>query len=442
MTLASTLLALPVLCLVSIPLILSAWVTISLALVTLFVRLLVVYLGVGYDMCISFFTMPISTISFLTFAVSQPPTPATGNSRRNSGAGPIAAFRSDDPLSKFVFSGLDDVARYNRNKNMYARTMAEAHNLSTSPPMGLPVSGDEWRDFEGVGGWRSYHDGRGQFSSRRSSQAGQEKPLSPASTSSTQSIIDRRNDPDIDSDDRDWLSLNHRLELPSQIFTLGSFANSPTQTADTLQSRRANFHLNIRTSANSSNMHQDIKHKHHHRSQTTSALPHPNSRTTAGLSLALSKRPGISSPPSRELDDFTAPSTSRFAPFMTPQLHARPSSSARARAFPMTSAQDAHLSNSLEDFRHNTGLSSSATSSATGSGGYFALQLPGFSQNYLASPTPSGYTTPGGGLSSEDRDTSPSWARLIAHYPMSVRHRRRSISGPQARRMSIGERLA
>ncbi|KAJ6144368.1 hypothetical protein N7470_008263 [Penicillium chermesinum] len=412
MTLASTLLALPVLCLVSIPLILSAWVTISLALVTLFVRLLVVYLGVGYDMCISFFTMPISTISFLTFAVSQPPTPATGNSRRNSGAGPIAAFRSDDPLSKFVFSGLDDVARYNRNKNMYARTMAEAHNLSTSPPMGLPVSGDEWRDFEGVGGWRSYHDGRGQFSSRCSSQAGQEKPLSPASTSSTQSIIDRRNDPDIDSDDRDWLSLNHRLELPSQIFTLAPTCIKILST-NTITGHKQPRLFHIRTPE----------------------------RQQAFLSPFQSAQ-GYQVPPSRELDDFTAPSTSRFAPFMTPQLHARPSSSARARAFPMTSAQDAHLSNSLEDFRHNTGLSSSATSSATGSGGYFALQLPGFSQNYLASPTPSGYTTPGGGLSSEDRDTSPSWARLIAHYPMSVRHRRRSISGPQARRMSIGERLA
>ncbi|KAJ5121999.1 hypothetical protein N7526_008936 [Penicillium atrosanguineum] len=49
----------------------------------------------------------------------------------------------------------------------------------------------------------------------------------------------------------------------------------------------------------------------------------------------------------------------------------------------------------------------------------------------------SGYTTSGTGLSSEE---SLHLTRLVAHYPASVRHRRRSISGPHARAAGLGER--
>lgn len=438
MALASTLLALPVLCLVSIPLILSAWVTFSLALFTLLVRLSVVYFGVGYDMLVSFFTLPISTISFLTFAASQPPTPVSGNSRRNSAYDSMTARWSNDLSSSWTYGAVDDAARYNKSKNIYARNMAEAHYLPASPRIGLPVSGDERRDFEGVGGWRSYPSGSNRHSNRRSSQPSREKPLSHGSSSSTQSINgELRDDTDIDADDRDWLLLNHRLELPSQSVTLRSAANSPTLTMDMHDSRRgSNFHPAFNAFAHSPKTYHATGHKHHHRSHTTSALPQPSSGvTTPGLSLSMSNRPEISSPFTRESDHVMTPSASRMTPFMT---HTRPST--RTRTFPMTGPIESHIPESF--YQMPSAGNSGVTSPASGSGGYFALPRPG-SQNRFPSPSASGYTTPGVGMSNEERDASSlHWTRLMAHYPTSLRHRRRSISGPHARRMSQGERLA
>lgn len=445
MALASTLLALPVLCLVSIPLILSAWITVSLALATLFVRLSVVYIGVGYDMLVSFFTLPISTISFLNFAASHPPTPVSGRSRRNSAFGILSARRSNDSLSNWALNGLDDAARYNKKISTYARNMAEAHYLPAPSSIGLPVSGDEWRDFEGVGGWRSYHNASSRLSNHRSSHSGQEKSLSPASSSSAQSISgELRDETDVDADDRDWLLLNHRLELPSQVFKLRSAANSPTQTKDTVESRRgSSFYPTLQTSAHNSKAHNAGHKNHHRRSQTTSSLPHPNSRTTSGLPLSLSNRPEARSPSSRESDYAMPSSTSRIAALITPQLHSgtQTRSPGRIRALPMNSAHvDTQVLNTSDGFHHTFGGISAASSA---SGGYFSLQRPGSSQNPLLSPGTSGYTTPGVGISTEDRDASSlPWTRLMAHYPTSVRHRRRSISGPHARRVSIGERLA
>ncbi|KAJ5509465.1 hypothetical protein N7527_011608 [Penicillium freii] len=273
----STLLALPILGLISIPLILSAWVTISAALFALLLRLSVVCIELFYGLVMHFFSAPTSsTSSLLTFAASEPTTPAAGRSRRNSSQTTTHPRKTNDPLSSWgIGTILDDPA--NRKRNSYARSMIEAHNLSTQTPVySLPISGDERRDFEGVGGWCSY-----RTSKTRSSNTSHEKPTSSTSSSPTHSTVDVDPDADIDADERAWLSLNNRLELPSQLVTLctsihtGSTLTSP-ESAD-WRNGRSNFQS--RTGATGS---QDIypeKQKdgsrHHHRSLTTSSLTRP-----------------------------------------------------------------------------------------------------------------------------------------------------------------------
>ena len=414
----STLFTLPFLLIISVPLALSAWLTISFALFTLFLRLFVVYIELGLALVINFFTVPTSTStsSFLTFAPSEPPTPAAGNSRRNSAYSLIHSRRSNDALSSWAFSAFQDDPSKRKKKN-YARSMIEAHHLSTAPmPVnytGLPVSGDERRDFEGVGGWRSYPDISCRASKARSVHSGQEKPMSPGSSSSRQSVAG-----DMDEDDRAWLSLNDRLELPSQVVTFGaaSSVNSPTH-ADSMSSSYAlvpaasSSYYNGHTNSDTNSDHR----RHHRRSHTTSALSTSDLRTGTGLSLSLSNRPESSS--SRPV----SPSATRSSHLMTPQ----PYSPSLARS-----------SRSLAGGAHQV----NGHSNSNGGGGYFALPhsnttyVPSFST--LGSPVSgsSGYTTPGG----EERDNTRQLTRFMAHYPTSVRHRRRSLSGPHARRVSTG----
>ncbi|KAJ5740507.1 hypothetical protein N7493_000379 [Penicillium malachiteum] len=437
-----TLFTLPFLLLISIPLALSAGLTISLAVFTLLLRAIVVYLEVGVALVINFFTPPTSTStsSFLTFAPSEPPTPAAGNSRRNSNSShnliQSRSIRSNDALSSWSFNIFQDDPSKHKKKN-YARSMVEAHHLPNAPLSmsytGLSVSGDERRDFEGVGGWRSYPDISSRASKPRSVHSGQENPLSSRSSSSARSIAGEIDvDPtDIDADERAWLSLNHRLELPSQVVTFGasSALNSPTH----LDSLASSYALLPSASSNVHNAHANThatlqpssdRPRHHHRSHTTSALSSSGLGMGSGLSLSLSTRPDHSS--SRPV----SPSTTRYH-FMTPQPYAPFQPRSSTRPLPTTSVSQTNI-------HAATGTSNGGTSAG---GGYFALSRPGAgpvpSFPVVASPVSSGYTTPG----SEERDSALQLTRFIAHYPTSVRHRRRSLSGPHGRRVSIGERL-
>ncbi|KAJ6036475.1 hypothetical protein N7540_000754 [Penicillium herquei] len=441
-----TLFTLPILLLVSTPLVISAGLTISLAVFTLLLRIIVVYLEVGVALVINFFTPPTSTStsSFLTFAPSEPPTPAAGNSRRNSNSTynliQSHPSRSIDALSSWGFKILQDDPSKRKKKN-YARSMVEAHHLPNAPLSmnytGLPVSGDERRDFEGVGGWRSYPDISSRTSKPRSVHSGQEKPLSSRSSSSAHSIageVDADPDADIDADERAWLSLNHRLELPSQVVTFGasSALNSPTHldslassyallpsASSSVYNTRANTHANLQPSSSD-------RRRHHHRSHTTSALSSSDLGTGSGLSLSLSNRPDHSS--SRPV----SPSTTRHN-FMTPQPYSPFQPRSSIRPLPTTSVSQTNI--------HATASNGSTGASTGGGGGYFSLLRPGAgpvpSFSGVGSPVSSGYTTPG----SEERDSALQLTRFMAHYPTSVRHRRRSLSGPHSRRVSIEERL-
>ncbi|OQE39308.1 hypothetical protein PENCOP_c007G07295 [Penicillium coprophilum] len=454
----STLLALPILALISIPLILSAWVTISAALFALVVRLLVVYVEVAYGLVVHFFSVPTSpTSSLLTFAASEPTTPAAGRSRRNSSQMTTHSQKTNDFLNSWtIVTSLDDPA--NRKRNSYARSMIEAHNLSTPPVFSLPISGDERRDFEGVGGWRSY----GAFKTR-SSRAPHEKATSSISSSSIHSTDDVDPDADIDADERAWLSLNSRLEFPSQLVTLctsvhaGSTLNSPTQheSAD-WRNGRSNFQ-SLRGATASQGIYPEKKDKprHHHRSLTTSSLMTSDRRTGTGLSLALSTGPGNAAVHPRESSQSMLSSTARpTAPFMTPQPYGRldsnsnPQSRALSRASPASGAPftSSYLSPSGDGAGYSFASNGSGGSFPHGGGGgYFSWRHSGSSGSQTlsgrVSPGTSGYTTPGAGVSLEERDASSvGLARLMAHYPTSPRRRRQSISGPNSRGLAAGDR--
>ncbi|OQE21249.1 hypothetical protein PENSTE_c012G08060 [Penicillium steckii] len=208
--LLTTLLALPVLGLISLPLIISAWITVVFALFTLFVRLSVIYFELLYEFTISFFTLPLVNSSLLTFVPSEPPTPAAGNSRRNSAYGLIRSRKSQDSLSSWsIIEAQDEPSK--KSKKSYARIMAEAHHLPTG--FGLPVSGDERRDFEGVGGWRSCPD---RPRSNNGLKSTHENPTNSMGSPSDPSATGDANSDMIDEDESAWLSLNNRLELPSQ----------------------------------------------------------------------------------------------------------------------------------------------------------------------------------------------------------------------------------
>lgn len=409
-----TLLALPILGLVSIPLVFSAWVTISLALITLFIRLAVVYIELGYVLLTNVFALPTSSSSLLTFAPSEPPTPRTGLSRRNSNSyGLVHSHQGNDSASPWTVNTLqDDLAT--RNHRLYARSMAAAHHLPATPFTGLPISGDERRDFEGVGGWSSYLDS----SKPRGSHAGHEDPFSYTSSSSTTSVA---GGVDIDADERAWLSLNHRLELPSQVITLESPApyrlNTPSMS-------RSEGYVHAHGPATSSRLYQAQQHpglRHHQRSHTTSCLLTLNRGVGGGLSLALSTRPHHTS------THLLSPSASRLAHFMTRQSYLNSPTLPHMRTPAVSSAFS-----SFEVGLAPRTLWSSSGGTGDGGGGYFAIQRSGSHNGPSLSGTPAacGYTSPGNGTLSERRDNSSSQlTRLVARYPPSVRHRRRSVSG-------------
>ncbi|KAJ5084671.1 hypothetical protein NUU61_009250 [Penicillium alfredii] len=450
----STLLVLPVLGLVAIPLFLSAWVTVSFALLTLFIRLTIVYLELGYGLVTSYFVIPTSsTSSLLTFALSEPPTPA-GPSRRNSGSSRTQSRKTHEGNDvALALRGLSDTPddHLSGRRASYARSMAAAHDLPATAPLGL-VSGDARRDFEGVGGWRSYSSSSRAFK-HRGGLVSHEKPSSSVSSSSAHSAsADFGPNANADADERAWLSLNQRLELPSHLVTLGSpdsipasAVNSPSYAdADSGNSYPALMPPTTSAASGHASSHlQPGAPRHHHPSRTTSSLPVIGRRSGGGgLSLALSTRPDVRDYPYTHA---VSPSMARLvAPFMTPQpypssrVYSHAGSFSRALSGPSGPHTTTYLPGSVDGVV--TGLGENSSSSG---GGYFALGWPGTYSNYslsgMASPSRSGYTTPGIGVSTEDRDATLHLSRSMAHYPVGVRHRRSSISGPHARRMSAGE---
>ncbi|EAL88100.1 uncharacterized protein AFUA_1G03880 [Aspergillus fumigatus Af293] len=384
----STLLTVPFLALVSLPLVFSAYITICLSILTLFLRLLVLYVELCFAIVSNYFVVPTSSKSSLLSFASEPTTPAASPTpkRRSIDHGvtvilphtsshrqiaPFSRVRTRPAPARRRNSSISSTGRPDGDHARPAGKEELRRNGVTTPPSALLtlLSGDEDRDFEGVGGWRCPPSARSQGHVSRS-----------ASSSSKASLSD-------EADERAWLSINDRLELPSQPFPL----RSHPETADILPWRHSQA---------ASCSPDGRRQRHHHRSATTSLIPSQTRRAPTSPSASRSNRSAGSGARSRGLSprprSQDASSLSTYSDF----FHAMASA-------PQAHSQ-LHLSNSSEV-----------------PGGYFAFR-PGNGANSSGSAVSTGTTTP-----VEDRSstTSRNMGRFMAHYPAGVRYRRRSVSG-------------
>ncbi|CEL09090.1 hypothetical protein ASPCAL12232 [Aspergillus calidoustus] len=382
----TTLIALPLLALVSIPLALIASFTIFLSTVTLYIQFSIICFKLCSALLTNLFTIPQSTSwSLLSFTVSEPTTPAR---RRSSDYGvfhgPLLSQQIRAQGQKQSHPSLPRLGSSNPSESPESQeSPLQLHsfdsrftlrpNLRKGPPytqtsgfLGL-TNGDEDRDFEGLGGWRC------PLSSTRSPgyRSGRTTP------SSTHSASD-------EADETAWLSINSRLELPSQPLTLrhGSSnvndtqaeTTTPTSTSDTHLPRRKNSRVTIfetkdrkRTKSQGQNLAQGHgSHRHHRRSATTSML--------AGYT-STPRSPSLQ-PPRRHDPSWDQTSTSQGQGIsMRSQSHTSLCEHWARHAVPLTSTLNSGLKN------------------GNGNTGYFALQPQGDSGSNNGARTTSN-TTP------------------------------------------------
>lgn len=210
----STLFLFPFLALISVPLLISACITICFSVLALSLRVFVVYLKLLYSVITNFSAFPISSSSLLNLSASGSGTPSISRTRGVK-QGPLSSdillhpsddfyYRLQAPLNRRTGHKLqeesdpliseDDIVRdYHRQISSNTKRQSYHPSVTLSPGgfLGL-TTGDENRDFEGLGGWRSL-----------------------PSTAASHGIND-------DTDERAWLSINHRLELPSRLPSMGS----------------------------------------------------------------------------------------------------------------------------------------------------------------------------------------------------------------------------
>ncbi|KAL2822556.1 hypothetical protein BJX63DRAFT_427120 [Aspergillus granulosus] len=320
----TSLITVPVLAILSIPLAFIASCTIFISTVTLFLQLSVIAFKLCSALLTNLFTIPQSTSwSLLSFTVSEPTTPAR---RRSSDYGALngsllqrrSQSRNRPILSRLGSSNLLESpesqdspihsfdSRYTHRPNLWK-------SLPYTQPSGFLglINGEEDRDFEGLGGWRcppsstkcpGYRSGR-------------------TTPSSANSVSD-------EADDIAWLSMNSRLELPSQHLTLrpgsGNSGNSGNHAKDPKRIKL-----------------QDQGHRHHRRSATTSML--------AGYTAARSQ--------------------SLYSPSRQPPPHHDPFVD---RGIAMRSWSHTSLS---EHWARHAGQPTRTLDQGSDSNGYFALQL-------------------------------------------------------------------
>ena len=186
----STLILLPILCLISVPLVICAWFTICFSVLALSVRVLIIYAQICYALVSSYFVISTSpNLSLLTFSSSEPPSPVLR--ARPPSSRPAQPRRRSSTPGIMTWSA-DSVIHDGDGISQRPTIVGRSRSVITLRPSALLtfVSGDEGRDFEGVGGWRYY----GGW------------PWEPAFNG---------NGTEDDADERSWL-FNNRLELPSQ----------------------------------------------------------------------------------------------------------------------------------------------------------------------------------------------------------------------------------
>lgn len=255
--LSSAFIILPALALISIPLVIVAYITIIFSFLALWLRLSVIYIELCYAIIVNFFVIPTSSDSLLSFISSEPASPLTSSRIISTTNGPPAS-----PSSRR--SARPRTQRYHSSTSMDNITN---HHTPQNPFSSL-ISGDHARDFEDMGGWRCLAP-RSQ-----NPNPSQNRDSSTSPPSSNQASVDGAEC----ADERAWLSINNRLELPSHILTLSEPAGrgppAPSLPPKTTSPQRR---------------------RHHKRSVTTSML---SPSRAGGLSLSLSNRPNTPSAPS------------------------------------------------------------------------------------------------------------------------------------------------
>lgn len=342
----SSLFITPLLAIISIPLIISAYLTVLFSLLALCIRLSLIYFDLCYAIISNFFIIPTSSDSLLTFTPSLPATPGTST--------PVTPRRKVYP----------------RPPQSRSRPSPQKRHSSYDGISGL-VSGDRHRDFEDMGGWRFPAD----------LQVRPSRYLSPSGSACTVpsafSGID--DEAEAEADDRAWLSINQRLELPSPHLILRE-TDPNTNTANMSISEPA---LKPALPLSPSRL-TGKNQTHHRRSRTTSILIPSRSRGgsgSGGLGLSLAQPESHTHTPAASTPE--TPGSGVAGWYWVPP--SRPGSRDGA--------------------------------------GYFSVGLSGQEEG-------SGLLTPKTGASG-DEDLGGRW--VMAHYPGSVRQRRRrrSVQGLQ-----------
>ncbi|RMJ28909.1 hypothetical protein PHISP_00248 [Aspergillus sp. HF37] len=236
----------PLAALLAIPLAITASMTLSLALLALCIRLSLIYIELCTAVIANYFVIPTSSDSLLTFAPSEPATPSTASL---SSTGLLASTpptpsststcRHARPLPRRHNSAISLDGRESGSHGLFSIRRSPAGTSFSSL-----VSGDEHRDFEDTGGW--------QYVNAQSRGLG--LGFVPLSMSSSTSGNDA-------ADERAWVSINKRLELPSRCRRV-SLGNSHAAPAQGLAA--------------------DGSGRHHKRSVTTSMLALPAARSGGG----------------------------------------------------------------------------------------------------------------------------------------------------------------
>uniref|UniRef100_A0A093V5Z1 Uncharacterized protein n=1 Tax=Talaromyces marneffei PM1 TaxID=1077442 RepID=A0A093V5Z1_TALMA len=263
-TVLSNIVILPLLLLISIPLALSASITATLALGTLFIRALVVYFELSLALLANFFLFPAhspTSGSFLALTEGSSPaveqTAAYGRTSKygHQQTGLVKSRRGSWSSKEGVVE--DYFLHHNHPQHTHAPIIHSSHEALSSF-----ISGNAERDFEGVGGWRTPLPRK-----KHRQTSSLSSPPSYNNSSEDELLFDS-------DDDEAWLSINKRLELPSRPFNIASPMLSPnlvTMTAMEDQSR--NHHHHHHQAHQQQQQPNPQRPKFHRRSKTSPLLP-------------------------------------------------------------------------------------------------------------------------------------------------------------------------
>ncbi|KAL4950465.1 hypothetical protein BDW69DRAFT_197231 [Aspergillus filifer] len=372
MSTAITLLTLPFLILISIPLIVTASITILLSSLTLFVQVAAVGLELCCALLTNLFTIPPSpNWSLLSFSVSNPSTP---NRRHSSDYGflhsPLHSRAQSRRQSQSRGNSLPNLGQRrsspnalldspsdNHNNNHYLNEDFEPYDLDDNYNYNLRreransihsgfldlISGDEDRDFEGLGGWRcpaSYAKSPGYKSGR-------------TTPSSSGGVSD-------EADDIAWCSMNSRLELPGQPLLLRHSSSN----RNLLQRRNSRGSSHAGQGALAEPIQANTKRARHHRRSATTGT---SLLSGSGASLTPSTSP-------ENHNHNQGHSNTRHSPRNGHQN--QPQTAIQARGDALRSKSHGSLSDwgqhAMAGSGYGSGSMASSTSSAAGS--YFPLQ--------------------------------------------------------------------